>query len=49
MQLRQEIKEQVTAASEMEAANITDSFQQEIKEQVTTATEMAVINITDSL
>ena len=48
-QLRQEIKEQVTAATEMVAANITDSLQQEIKEQVTAATEMAAANITDSL
>ena len=48
-QLRQEIKEQVTAATEMAAANITDSLQQEIKEQVTAAVEQATANITDSL
>ena len=44
-QLRQEIKGQVTAATEMAATNITDSLQQEIKEQVTAA----IANITDSL
>ena len=48
-QLRQEIKEQVTAATEMAAANITDTLQQEIKEQVTAAVEQATANITDSL
>ena len=48
-QLRQEIKEQVTTATEMAAANITDSLQQEIKEQVTAAVEQATVNITDSL
>ena len=48
-QLRQEIKEQVTAATEMAAANITDALQQEIKEQVTAAVEQATANITDSL
>ena len=48
-QLRQEIKEQVTAATEMAAVNITDSLQQEIKEQVTAAVEQTTANITDSL
>ena len=48
-QLRQEIKEQVTAATEMAAANITDTLQQEIKEQVTAAVEQATANITDTL
>ena len=48
-QLRQEIKEQVTAATEMVAANITESLQQEIKEYVTAATEIAAANITDFL
>ena len=48
-QLRQEIKEQVTTATEMVAANITDSLQQEIKGQVIAATEMAATNITDFL
>ena len=48
-QLRQEIKEQVTAATEAAAVNITESLQQEIKEHVTAATEMAAANITDFL
>ena len=48
-QLRQESKEQITAATEMVAANITDTLQQEIKEQVTAAVKQATANITDTL